>query len=210
MIRTARARALSFAVAALLAAPLIWAELAFAQEPPPVRIRGTIERVDGASYVVKARDGAELKLTVADNAQIAGIIKASLSDIKQNSFVGVTSMPQPDGSLSAVEVHIFPEAMRGTGEGHYPWDLQPQSTMTNANVEQVVSAVDGRTLTLKYKDGEKKIIVPASAPIVTYVPGDKSDIKPGAKVFIVAVKQADGTLLGRAWRIGRDGVTPPM
>jgi hypothetical protein len=121
--------------------------------------------------VVKARDGAELKLTLSDKPQIAGIIKASLADIKQNSFVGVTAMPQPDGSLSAVEVHIFPEAMRGTGEGHYPWDLQPQSTMTNANVEQVVSAVDGRTLTLKYKDGEKKIAVPANAPIVTYVPG---------------------------------------
>jgi hypothetical protein len=100
--------------------------------------------------------------------------------------------------------------MRGTGEGHYPWDLKPQSTMTNANVEQVVSAVDGRTLTLKYKDGETKIIVTANAPIVTYVPRDKSDIKPGAKVFIVAVEQADGTLQGRAWRIGRDGVTPPM
>jgi Domain of unknown function (DUF5666) len=210
MIRTARARGLKFGIAALVAAPLIWAEVAAAQEPPPVRIRGTIERVDGAVYVVKARDGAELKVTVADNPQIAGIIKASLSDIKQNSFVGVTAMPQADGSLSAVEVHIFPESMRGTGEGHYPWDLQPKSTMTNANVEEVVSAVDGRTLTLKYKDGEKKIAVPVSAPIVTYVPGDKSDIKPGAKVFIVAVKQADGTLVGRAWRVGRDGVTPPM
>jgi Domain of unknown function (DUF5666) len=190
----------------LLAAPLV----AWAQDPPPVRVRGTIERIDGSTYVIKARDGAELKLTVADNAQIAGIIKASLSDIKQNSFVGVTAMPQPDGSPSAVEVHIFPESMRGTGEGHYPWDMQPQSTMTNANVEEVVSAVDGRTLTLKYKDGEKKIMVPASAPIVTYVPGDKGDIKPGAKVFIVAVKQADGTLQGRAWRVGRDGLTPPM
>jgi hypothetical protein len=210
MIRNTHARALSFGIAALLAAPLLWAELAAAQDPPPVRIRGTIERVDGATCIIKARDGAELKLTVADNAQIAGIIKASLSDVKQNSFVGVTAMPQPDGSLSAVEVHIFPESMRGTGEGHYPWDLRPQSTMTNANVEQVVSAVDGRTLTLKYKDGEKKITVPANAPIVTYVPGDKSDIKPGARVFIVAVKQADGTLQGRAWRIGRDGVTPPM
>jgi hypothetical protein len=193
------------AVAALFAAPL-----AFAQDSPPVRVRGTIERIDGSIYVVKARDGSELKLTLADNAQIAGIIKASLSDIKQNSFVGVTAMPQPDGSLSAVEVHIFPESMRGTGEGHYPWDLQPQSTMTNANVDQIGTAVDGRTLTLKYKDGEKKISVPASAPIVTYVPGDKSDIKPGAKVFIVAVKQADGTLQGRAWRIGKDGLTPPM
>lgn len=206
MFRRTLTRSLSIiGLASILAAPL-----AQAQDPPPVRIRGTIERVDGAAYVVKARDGAELKLTVADNAQIAGIIKASLADIKQNTFVGVTAMPQPDGSLNAVEVHIFPEAMRGTGEGHYPWDLQPQSTMTNANVEQVVSAVDGRTLTLKYKDGEKKITVPANAPIVTYVPGDKSDIKPGAKVFIVAVKQADGTLQGRAWRIGRDGVTPPM
>lgn len=206
MFRRTLARSLGIiGLAAILAAPL-----AQAQDSPPIRVRGTIERVDGTTYVVKARDGVELKLTLADNAQIAGIIKASLSDIKQNSFVGVTAMPQPDGSLNAVEVHIFPEAMRGTGEGHYPWDLQPQSTMTNANVEQVVSAVDGRTLTLKYKDGEKKITVPANAPIVTYVPGDKNDIQPGAKVFIVAVKQADGTLQGRAWRIGRDGVTPPM
>ena len=210
MFRTAFARSLGIGLVAILAAPLVCARFARAQDPPPARIRGTIERVDGATYVVKARDGAELKLTLADNAQIAGIIKASLSDIKQNSFVGVTAMPQPNGSLSAVEVHIFPEAMRGTGEGHYPWDLRPQSTMTNANVDQVVSAVDGRTLTLKYKDGEKKIVVPANAPIVAYVPGDKSDIKPGAKVFIVAVKQADGTLQGRAWRVGRDGVTPPM
>lgn len=214
MFRTIPGRLLGPGLAAiflsLLAAPLICAQTARAQDAPPVRVRGTIERVDGTTCVVKARDGTELKLTIADNSQIAGIIKASLADIKQNSFVGVTAMPQPDGSLSAVEVHIFPEAMRGTGEGHYPWDLQPQSTMTNANVEQVVSAVDGRTLTLKYKDGEKKITVPASASIVTYVPGDKSDIKPGAKVFIVAVKQADGTLQGRAWRIGRDGVTPPM
>jgi hypothetical protein len=214
IFRAAFARSLGIGVTAIfvgfLAAPLVCAQFAWAQDPPPVRIRGTIERVDGTICVVKARDGAELKLTIADHPQIAEIIKASLSDIKQNSFVGVTAMPQPDGSLNAVEVHIFPESMRGTGEGHYPWDLQPQSTMTNANVEQVVSAVDGRTLTLKYKDGEKKITVPANAPIVTYVPGDKSDIKPGAKAFIVAVKQADGTLQGRAWRIGRDGLTPPM
>jgi hypothetical protein len=210
MFRRTLARSLTRSLGIISLASILAAPLAQAQDSPPVRVRGTIERIDGATYVVKARDGAELKVTLADNPQIAGIIKASLSDIKQNSFVGVTAMPQPDGSLNAVEVHIFPESMRGTGEGHYPWDLQPQSTMTNANVEQVVSAVDGRTLTLKYKDGEKKITVPANAPIVTYVPGDKSDIKPGAKVFIVAVKQADGTLQGRAWRIGRDGVTPPM
>jgi hypothetical protein len=192
-------------VAVVLAAPVAWA-----QEPPPVRIRGTIERVDGSIYVVKNREGAELKLTLADKPQIAGVVKASLSDIKQGSFVGVTAMPQADGSQSALEVHIFPESMRGTGEGHYAWDLRPQSTMTNANVDQVVTAVDGQTLTLKYKDGEKKIFVPANTPIVSYVPGDKNDLKVGAKVFIIAVKQPDGTLQGRAWRVGRDGVTPPM
>ena len=131
-----------------------------------VRVRGTIERIDGSIYVVKARDGAELKVTLADNPQIAGVVKASLSDIKQGSFVGVTAMPQADGSQSALEVHIFPEAMRGTGEGHYPWDLRPQSTMTNANVERVVTAVDGQTLTLKYKDGEKKSLSPPIRPLL--------------------------------------------
>ena len=206
MFRTILARLLGMiGLTAILAAPMAWA-----QDAPPVRVRGTIERVDGSIYVVKARDGAELKLTLADNPQIAGIVKASLSDIKQGAFVGVTAMPQADGSLSALEVHIFTEAMRGTGEGHYPWDLRPQSTMTNGNVEQIATAVDGRTLTMKYKDGEKKIFVAADTPIVAYVPGDKSDLKPGAKVFIVAAKQPDGTLQGRAWRVGRDGVTPPM
>ena len=190
-------------IAGIVAAPL-----ARAQEAPPVRVRGTIERVEGPIYVIKARDGAELKLTVAAKPSIATLVKASLTDIKQGSFVGVTSMPQPDGSLTALEVHIFPEAMRGTGEGHYPWDLRPESTMTNANVEQVGATVDGRTLTLKYKDGEKKIFVPAVTPIVIYELGEPTDLKPGAKVFIVAVKQPDGTLEGRAWRVGRNGAAP--
>ena len=181
-----------------------------AQVQDTVRIRGTIASIDGATYVIKARDGTELKVALADNAQIAAVVKASLADIKQDLFVGVTAMPQTDGSLSAVEVHIFPEAMRGTGEGHYSWDLRPKSTMTNANVDQVVTAVDGQTLTLKYKDGEKKIFVVADTPIVAYVRGDNNDLKPGAIVFIAAVKQPDGTLQGRAWRIGRDGVTPPL
>ena len=195
---------------ALGALAMIVSGIATALAQDTVRVRGTIERVDGSVYAIKARDGAELKVSLADNPQIAGVAKASLSDIKQGSFVGVTAMPQADGSQSALEVHIFPEAMRGTGEGHYPWDLRPQSTMTNANVEQVVTAVDGQTLALKYKDGEKKIFVPPSTPIVVYVPGDKSDLKPGAKVFIVAVNQPDGALQGRAWRVGREGVTPPM
>src|SRR5262245_17108354 len=206
MSRTILARFLGMiGLAATMAGPL-----ALAQDAPLVRVRGTIELVDGPVHVVKARDGTEARLTLADKPSIAALVKASLSDIKQGSFVGVTSMPKADGSMSALEVHIFPDAMRGTGEGHYPWDLRPQSTMTNANIEQVVTAVDGRTLTLKYKDGEKKIFVPANTPIVVYVPGDRSDLKPGAKVFIVAVKQPDGTLQGRPWRVGRDGVTPPM
>ena len=189
---------------------LVAVATSWAQQPPPVRIRGTIERVEDPTYTVKARDGAEVKLTLSDKPQIAGVVKASLSDIKQGSFVGVTAMPQADGTLRAVEVHIFPETMRGSGEGHYPWDLRPQSTMTNANVDQVVTAVDGRTLTLKYKEGEKKVLVPAEAPIVAYVVGDKNDLKPGAKVFVVAAKRPDGSLEGRAWRVGRDGLTPPM
>jgi hypothetical protein len=195
---------------ALGALVLMVSGIATALVQDTVRVRGTIERLDGSTYVVKARDGAELKVALADNPQIAGVVKASLSDIMQGSFVGVTAMLQADGSQRALEVHIFPEAMRGTGEGHYPWDLRPQSTMTNANVEQAVTGVDGQTLTLKYKDGEKQIFAPTSTPIVVYVQGDKSDLKPGAKVFIAAIKQPDGTLQGRAWRVGRDGVTPPM
>ena len=186
------------------------AAMATAQSPDMVRVRGTIESIDGPTYLIKARDGAELKVALADKAQIAAVVTASLTDIKQGLFVGVTAMPQADGSLSAVEVHIFPEVMRGTGEGHYSWDLRPKSTMTNANVDQVVTAVDGQTLTLKFKDGEKRIFIPADTPIVAYVPGDNNDLKLGARVFIAAVNQPDGTLQGRAWRIGRDGVTPPM
>jgi hypothetical protein len=204
MFRTTLARFLGLiGFAAILAAPLAWA-----QESPSVRVRGTIERVEGPIYVIKARDGAELKLTVADKPSIAALVKGSLADVKQGSFVGVTSMPQPDGSLKALEVHIFPEAMRGTGEGHYPWDLRPQSMMTNANVEQDGATVDGRTLTLKYKDGEQKIFVPADVPIVRYEVGDRTDLKPGARVFIVAVKQPNGMLEGRAWRVGRNGAAP--
>ena len=159
-------------LAAALAAPLAWA-----QDAPPARVRGTIERIEGPVYVVKSRDGAELKIVLAENAVAAGLVKATLADIKQGSFVGIAAMPQPDGAQRALEVLIFPEAMRGTGEGHYPWDLQPKSTMTNANVEQLVTGVDGQTLTVKYKDGEKKIIVPPDVPIVTFAPGDKARLE---------------------------------
>jgi hypothetical protein len=194
-----------------IALPVVGGVTAYADDL--VRIRGVIESTDGSTYVVKSRDGAEQKITLAGNAQVAGLVKASLADVKPGSFVGVTALPQPDGSQRALEIHIFPESMRGTGEGHYPWDLQPNSSMTNGNVADIanaVSAVDGQTLTVKYKDGEQKISVLAATPIVAYIAGDKSDLKVGAKVFVVAAKQPDGTLQGRAWRVGRDGVTPPM
>jgi len=176
----------------------------------PVRVRGTIERVDGDVYVVKARGGAELKVKLAENAMVVALIKASLADIKQGSYVGVSGMPQSDGSQKALEVHIFPETMRGVGDGHRGHDLQPSSTMTNGNVEQTAASRDGQMLTLKYKDGEKKIVVPVDAPIVVYVPGEKSELKPGASIFIAAaVKQPDGTLQAPRVNVGR-GVVPPM
>lgn len=176
-----------------------------------VRLRGAIERVDGPVYVIKARDGSEVKVALADNALVVKIVKASLADVKVGSFVGITAMPQVDGTQKAVEVHIFPEAMRGTGEGHYAWDLQPKSTMTNANVEQVVAGVDGQTLTMKHKDGETKIVVPPDVPVVTYEKGDKSDLKAGTKIFIAAgKKQADGTVQAPRINYGKDGLTPPM
>jgi len=183
--------------------------LAMAQEPT-VRVRGTIDRVEGDAYIVKARAGGELKVTLADKAMVVALTKASLADIKQGSYVGVAGMPQPDGSQKALEVHIFPEAMRGTGDGHRGWDLQPSSTMTNGSVEQTAASSDGQVLMLKYKDGEKKIVVPPDAPIVVYVPGEKSELKPGASIFIAAaVKQPDGTLQAPRVNVGR-GVAPPM
>jgi hypothetical protein len=176
-----------------------------------VRIRGTIERVEGPIFVVKNRDGAEVKLTVTDNPLFVAIVKSTMADIKPGMFVGSTGMTQPDGSQKAIEVHIFPESMRGTGEGHYDWDLKPQTKMTNANVEQTVAGVDGQMLSVKYKDGEKKLLVTPDTAVVTFATGDKSDLKPGTKIFIAAAKkQPDGTLLTPRITYGKDGLTPPM
>jgi len=182
-----------------------------AQAQEAVRVRGTIEKADGNTLLVKTREGGQVTVKLTDNAQVNGVAKAALADIKQNSFVGITAMPQPDGTQKALEVHIFPEARRGAGEGHRPWDLVPNSTMTNANVEQLVTAVDGPMLTMKYKDGEKKISVPNNATIVQFVNGDRSELKPGAKIFIAAgTKKPDGTIETGGVNVGRDGVTPPM
>jgi hypothetical protein len=184
--------------------------IASAQEPT-VRVRGTIDGIDGQTMNVTARDGTKLTIKLADNLTVAGIVKASMSDIKAGSYVGVAALPQEDGSQRALEVLIFPEAMRGTAEGFRPWDLRPNSTMTNATVANLVVKTDAQTMTLKYKDGEKTIVVPPGVPIVTYVPGDKSELKAGVKIFIAgAAKQPDGSLVAARIGVGRDGLTPPM
>jgi hypothetical protein len=188
---------------------VIAAPMASAQEAP-VRVRGTIEKVEGDTYLVKARDGGELKLKLAANATVVALVPATPADIKQGTYIGVAGMPQADGSQKALEVHIFPEAMRGVGDGHRGWDLQASSTMTNGNVEATAAASDGQTVTLQYKDGEKKVSIPSGIPIVLYVPGEVAELKPGAKIFISAAnKQPDGTLQAARVNVGR-GAAPPM
>jgi hypothetical protein len=176
-----------------------------------VRVRGTVESIDGPMFVVKNRDGAELKLTMTDNPLFVAIVKSTMADIKPGMFVGSTGLTQEDGSQKAIEVHIFPESMRGTGEGHYDWDLKPQTKMTNANVEQTVAGVDGQMLSVKYKGGEKKLLVTPETVVVTYVVGDRNDLKPGTKIFVAAAKkQPDGTLQTPRITYGKDVLTPPM
>jgi hypothetical protein len=199
----------------ILASVALSGALAFSfalAEDQTTRIRGTIEAVDGSIITVRSRDGqTSHKVKLTNNVAVRGIVQAALSDIKENSFIGVTGMPQADGTQKAFEIHVYPEALRGTGEGHRPWDLAPNSTMTNATVAQMVKGVSGDEITLKYKDGEKKIHVAPDAVIVTYVPGDKSELKAGAKIFIAAAnKKEDGTLEAAAVSVGRDGLTPPM
>ena len=195
----------------LSAAFALAATAALAQAPDVVRVRGTIQSVDGSTLGVKARDGADLKIKLADNAQVRTVVGKTIADVKQGLFVGITAMPQPDGTQKAVEIHIFPEAGRGTGEGHRPWDLMPGSTMTNANVDSEVAITDGKKLVLKYKDGDKTFIVPDNVKVVMFAPGATADIKPGAKIFIVGAKKLpDGTLEAPAITVGANGVDPPM
>ena len=185
--------------------------VASAQQPPMVRIRGTIEAVDGAMLSIKSRDGADMKVHTADNVAVFGVAKTDLSEIKAGSYIGVTAMPEPDGTQKAIAVHIFPENQRGAAEGFRPWDLRANSTMTNATVAESVKGTDGQNILVKYKDGEKKVVVPPDTPVVTFVSGDKSELKPGAKIIIFgAVKKDDGTLEANRVNVGRDGIAPPM
>ena len=184
---------------------------AIAQQPPtPSRVRGTIEAVDGDTLTVKSRSGEDVKLHMTGDMRVVGITKISLSDIKVGSFIGTTTVPDPDGTQKAVEVHVFPEDMRGTGEGSRPYDLRPNSTMTNATVATTVAGNDGHTLMVKYKDGEKKVVVSPDTPVVTYGPADKSDLKAGAKVIAFMKKLPDGSFETNRVSVGRDGLTPPM
>src|SRR5438034_10299516 len=184
---------------------------ASAQQPPTVRIRGTIEAVDGPMLSIKSREGTDMKVRMTDNVAVFGVAKTALSEIKEGSYIGVSAMPESDGTQKALAVHIFPETQRGAAEGFRPWDLRAGSTMTNATVAETVKGTDGQNILVKYKDGEKKVVVPPETPIVTFVASDKSEIKPGAKLIIFgATKKEDGTLETARVNVGRDGITPPM
>jgi hypothetical protein len=184
---------------------------ALAQQPQPSLVRGAIQSVDGDTMTVKSREGTSVKLHMPGSVGVTGVAKTSLANIKVGSFIGATSVPEADGTEKAVEVHVFPENMRGTGEGSRPYDLLPKSSMTNATVDRTTAAAnDGQSLTLKYKNGEKKVLVGPDTPVVAFVPGTKSELKSGAQVIAFAMKRSDGSLETRRVLVGRDGLTPPM
>ena len=197
-------------IAALLIAAVSAVAIAQAPANPPVRLRGTVERIDRTHLIVKTNTGQSMNVKLADNFVVVGIAKASLSDIASGKFIGTTTVGERDGALVALEVHIFPENMRGTGEGHYDWDLRPSSKMTNANVASVTSMGKDRVLTVQYKGGEKKVLVPEKAAIVSFTPTDPSELKPGAKVFVNAQRQPDGSLTAARVNVGLHGQVPPM
>ena len=196
-----------FLIAALAALPALPARA----QAETRRVRGTVEQVDGPKLLVKTRNGDEVVVVAPMGVPFVAVVPATLADLKPGTFVGSGAMPQPDGSLVALEVHIFPESMRGTGEGHRPWDGAAQATMTNASIDTAVTAVDGSTLTLKYSDGEKKLKVTPQTAIVAYATGDRAEVKPGTKLFVSsATRQADGSWQAARIAYGRDGLTPPM
>ena len=204
-----------------LAAALVVASssLALAQAPasPVVRVRATIEKIDATSVTVKDRSGEAVTLVRPADMPVSEVYAIAVADIKPGSYIGTAAMPQADGSQLALEVLVFPEAARGAGEGHYPWDLQPQSTMTNATVADLSAAPSsvpgGQKMTLKYKDGEKVVIVPTSAPVVTFKPASSDDQKvllvPGARVLVNA-QEKDGKPIALRMIVGRNGFVPPM
>jgi hypothetical protein len=200
------ARAVTFAAA--LAALALSASTASAQQPG--RIRGQIEKADGAMMSVKTRDGAMLNVKIADDTRVAALVKATAADIKPDTYIGIAGVPQADGSVQAFSIHILPAASRGNGEGERPWDARPGSTMNNAYAQSLVVAGDGQALTVKSKDGEKKIILTPTTMIAAAAPGNKSELVPGAQIIIMASeKQPDGSVLAKSMYVGR-GLTPAM
>jgi len=198
---------------ATLAALIVsFAALALAQAPssPPVRIRGTISAVSDNSVSIATREGPTVTLALGEKFTVSAVKAAAISDIKPGVFIGTAAEPGAGGALVALEVLIFPENLRGTGEGHYDWDLKPGSSMTNANVSGVVESGGGRDLELTYKDGTAKVHVPPGAPIVMLVPAERADVKAGLPVFAVATRGSDGTLTALRMNVGKYGVAPPM
>jgi hypothetical protein len=182
---------------------------AFAQAPARKFFRGVIDGIDGQDLHLTTRAGDKVSLRLADNPRVSIVVPVALDAIQPGSFIGTSAVAQPDGTLRALEVHVFPEALRGTGEGHRPWDLAPGSTMTNGTVGDLKVA-DGRLLTLTYAGGEQKLFVPETAPVVTYEKGSLADVKPGAKAFVTATRAGDESLTVTVISIGKDGLTPPM
>ena len=203
---SARMAALGVTVLVLLLVP---AAASAEGRPELVRVRGAVESLEGQTLTVRTREGGSEKVALADDYAVSIVTRADLADVKPGDYVGTAALVQPDGTLKAQMVQIFPEALRGIAEGHFPWDLTPDSTMTNATVADVVSRVDGRTLALKYKGGEKTVAVPLSAPVVTLKPGRRELLEPGAHVFIVAARQADGSLKAGRVSVGENGMVPP-
>ena len=177
---------------------------------PTQRIRGDVVALDGLNLQVRSRTGELLTVKLAENYTVTAVVKIGIDRIVPGAFVGTATMPQADGTHRAIEVLLFPESRRGSGEGHYPWDLQPGSMMTNATVADVVTADQARRMTLKYKDGEKTIVVPPEAPIVTFEPGDRAMLAPGAHIIVTAAKQPDGSLTASGVAVGKDSLVPPM
>jgi hypothetical protein len=194
-----------------LAASLTMGSVAFAQTPAPVqiRVRGVIDSVDASALHVTTRAGEKVTLKLADDVGVTLILPIAVDAIKPGSFIGTAAVSQPDGSLKALEIQVFPESMRGVGEGHRPWDLGANSSMTNGTVGDL-KVSNGRTLTMTYKGGEQKVFVPEGAPVITYAPTTKADLKPGAHVIVTAIHNSDETLTATRIGVGKDGLVPPM
>ena len=197
-----------FLTAAVLLATV--AGNASAQTAPPLRVRGTIVSLNGEVLTVNSRDGQTLTIALPATATVSYVKKLDKSEIKVGSFIGTASRVGADGTRTAIEVLVFPEAMRGAGEGDYPWDLEPGSMMTNGTIKGSVTAASGEALSIAFKDSANKVIVPPATPIVTFMKGERSDLKPGEKVFLSATKGADGSLTAPRVTVGKDGVAPPM